>query len=61
MKNNDIRLLAAGSGVKLWEIAKELGVNDGNLSRKLREELTPEKKQEIIDIIKRLAADRSAT
>lgn len=61
MKNNDIRLMAAGSGVKLWEIAKELGVNDGNLSRKLREELAPEKKQEIIDIIKRLAADRSAT
>ena len=40
MKNNDIRLAAAGAGVCLWQIADALGIADNSFSRKLRKELS---------------------
>ena len=42
-------------GVKLWQIAAELNMNDGNFSRKLRCELSDEAKQQIFKIIDALA------
>ena len=54
MKNMDIRLAAASSGVKLWQIADALGMTDGNFSRKLRKELPKEEKQMILEIIERI-------
>ena len=59
MKNKDIRLMAAGAGVKLWEIAQELGMTDSSFSRKLRKEFTPKEKEEIIGIIKRISGGRA--
>ena len=55
MKNIDIREYAKKKGVKLWEIASELHINDGNFSRKLRQELSNEIKQEIFQIIDRIS------
>lgn len=55
--NEDIRLAAYGNGLKLWQVAAAYGVNDGNFSRLLRHELPPEKKQEIFEIIARLAEE----
>lgn len=52
--NNDIKLLAAGAGVKLWQIAKELNVRDDSFSRKLRKELSDDEKQRIFNIINEL-------
>ena len=60
MKNQDIRLEAAGAGVKLWEIAEALGITDSWFSRKLRQELPEEQKAEIRTIIRRIAAERGA-
>ena len=57
MKNIDIRDYARIKGVKLWQIANALHINDGNFSRKLRVELTEDKKQEIFAIIDELAAE----
>ncbi len=54
--NMDLREYAKIRGVCLWEIARELGVNDGNFSRKLRSEFTDEQKTEIREIIDRLSA-----
>lgn len=54
MKNVDIRRAAAGSGVRLWQIADALGMTDGNFSRKLRKELSQEEKQMILEIIERI-------
>ena len=54
MKNMDIRLAAASSGVKLWQIADALGMTDGNFSRKLRKELPQEEKAKIFAIIERI-------
>jgi len=54
MTNQDIRLEAAGAGVKLWQIAERLGIADCNFSRKLRKELPYDKKAEIRRIIAEL-------
>lgn len=56
--NADIREAAKHAGVCLWQIAERVGVNDGNFSRKLRRELPDQEKQEILQIINDLAAER---
>lgn len=55
MHNKTIRELAKEKNVKLWQIADALGINDGNLSRKLRKELPQEEQKRIISIINELA------
>lgn len=55
MKNVDIREYAKKKGVKLWEIASALHINDGNFSRKLRQELSNEMKQKIFQIIDKIS------
>lgn len=57
MCNKDIREYANKRNVRLWQIAIKLGINDGNFSRKLRVELSEEKKAEIRAIIDSLAAE----
>jgi hypothetical protein len=51
MCNQLIRNEARACGVKLWQIADAIGINDGNLSRKLRRELPEEERERIIGII----------
>ena len=46
--NNDIRTKAEKAGVRLWQIAEKIGINDGNFSRKLRHELPQEEKEKIL-------------
>lgn len=58
MNNHDIKEAAKRAGIKLWQIADKLGINDGNFSRKLRKELTPEEKQKIFDIIADLQREK---
>lgn len=53
--NQDIRTAATRAGVKLWQIADKLGMNDGNFCRKLRKELTDDEKAEIMAIIRNLS------
>ena len=55
MANLEIRLMLAEKKVKHYELAKELGMADTTLSGKLRFELPPSKKQEMIDAINRLS------
>lgn len=54
MQNMDIRQEAKSAGVKLWQIAEGLGINDGNFSRRLRRELPDQEKARIRTIIKGL-------
>ena len=44
-------------GVRLWQIAGKLGINDGNFSRRLRYELSEDEKQKILEIINELAEE----
>lgn len=57
MVNQDIRRAAAGAGVKLWQIAEEMGIADYSLSRRLRKELPQEEKDKISAIIERLSRE----
>lgn len=57
MNNQDVRRTAAGSGIRLWQIADALGIADCSLSRKLRKELTQEEKDRIFEIIKELSRE----
>jgi hypothetical protein len=59
MYNEEIRRYAAGNGVRLWQVADELGIADTSLSRKLRKELPTDSKQEIRKIIDKLAKEVS--
>ena len=56
--NQDIRNDVAVHGFKLWELAEALGVNDGNLSRKLRRELPNDQKEHIFRTIDRMVEKR---
>lgn len=56
--NTEIREKAKQAGVRLWEVAAEYGMNDGNFSRKLRLELPQEEKGKILAIIDRLAQEK---
>ena len=55
MKNSRVRVAAMETGVKLWQVAERLGINDGNLSRKLRRELPEEEQEKLLEIIRELA------
>lgn len=57
MANEKIRLEATKAGVKLWQIADRLKLNDGNFSRKLRKELSNEEQEKIFLIIQELRED----
>lgn len=54
MNNHEIREAAERKGVRLWQIAGKLGINDGNFSRKLRFELSEAEKAKILKIIEEL-------
>ncbi len=58
MANDMLKEYAKLSGVKLWQIANELGMHDSNLSKLLRPPLPEEKEAQICAIIDRLAANR---
>lgn len=58
MQNKEIRSAAKNAGVRLWEVAAAYGINDGNFSRKLRQELPQEEKEKILAIIDRLAQEK---
>ena len=58
MCNIDIRQAAKDAGIKLYEIAAEYGINDGNFSRRLRFELPDADKQRIFNIIHQLSKER---
>lgn len=57
--NRDVRAEAFSTGVRLWQVAQELGVTDSTFSRWLRREMTEERKAEVLRAIKRLAEGRA--
>jgi len=57
--NQSMRLEAAGSGIKLWQIAERLGYNDCYFSRLLRKELSDELKERAQKAIKELQEEQS--
>lgn len=54
-RRDAIKEYARNKNIPLWKIAADMGINDGNLSRKLRT-LSEEQEQDIYSRIDRLAA-----
>lgn len=59
MKNEMIRAEAKKKGVKLWEIAERLGIQDSQFSKKLRHELKEDDLTHVLNVIDEIA-DRTA-
>ncbi len=57
MKNDDIKHEVKSAGLRLWQIAEALGLQDSNFSRKLRHELSDTEKAEIRAIIADLSKE----
>ncbi len=57
MNNKDIRNAAGGYGIRLWQVAEAVGMNESAFSRKLRKELPQEEKQRILKVIDNLALE----
>ena len=56
--NEEIKAKAKMSKIPLWKVAKELGIADYVLSKRMREELPEEEQKKIFAIIDNLAAVR---
>ena len=55
--NEEIRERAKKAGIKLWEIADQMGISCAWFSVRLRKELPQAEKAEILTIIDRLAKE----
>ena len=57
--NMKIRAKARNSGVRLWQIADALGMQESLFSKKLRKELPEDEQERILNIIDDLAKGAS--
>lgn len=57
MRNSDIRQEIKSAGLRLWQIAEALGLQDSNSSRRLRHELSEAEKAKIREIIADLSKE----
>ena len=58
MCNDELRLYAAGKGVRLWRIAERFGITDAAFSRKLRKELSVDDAVLFKHYVDEIASDR---
>ena len=61
VQNAELRSLMAAEGIKVYELAHELGYShENNLSRALRNELKPEEAEKVMEAAKRIAERKKA-
>ena len=60
MANQEIRRAAAAAGLRLWQLAERLGYSEGGFSRRLRHELPPEERDQILEIIRTITEEGDA-
>ncbi len=58
MINEDLKLYAAGKGVRLWQIAKKFNVTDSYFSRKLRQTFSAEDSERFKAFVDDIAATK---
>lgn len=58
MTNMGVKSAAKAAGVRLWELADQLGIADTTLSKKLRYELPAAEQEKMVAAIKQIAATR---
>lgn len=54
MTGAEMRETIKAAGVKLWQVAKELGMNDGNFSRRLRNDFSDNETARILSIVEKI-------
>ena len=54
MSGTDIKKMIKDSGLKLWQVAEQIGCNDGNFSRMLRHDFDENKVKQIKEVISKL-------
>ena len=54
MSGSEIKASIKAAGLKLWQVAKEMGMNDGNFSRKLRNDFSDEDTEKVLNAIEKL-------
>ncbi|GGF24271.1 hypothetical protein GCM10010954_23940 [Halobacillus andaensis] len=54
MKNKDIREAISKAGLRHWQVAEAYGIHEGNFSRLLRKELSPDQKEKVFLVIQKL-------
>ena len=52
MNNKKIRKALKETGVKYWELARIMGISDGTLCRRLRDEIPAEEQDKIVKLIR---------
>lgn len=57
MTGAEIKKYIINSGVRIWQVAKAWGINDGNFSRKLRNDFTEEETKKVFKIVSELKKD----
>lgn len=57
MANMVIRKAAREAGVALWRIAKEIGISEPTMTRRMREELPADEQERILGVIEELAKE----
>lgn len=58
MRSQEIKEVIKNSGVRQWQIAEYLGMNEFSLSRKLRNEIAPEFEKQILIAIMQIKQER---
>ena len=61
MNGNEVKRMIIEAGVKLWQVASALGMNDGNFSRRLRKPFNAAEIDRIKAIIAELTANKTKT
>ncbi len=61
MKNARIKIAMTEEGLHQWEVARLMGIHEGSLSRRLRDELPAEEQDKIIDLIRQHARQAEVT
>ena len=56
IQNLELRESAKRAGVRLWQVAMELGMAEATLTRKLRIELSPRDKALVLEAIEAIAS-----
>lgn len=57
MNNREIREAVKQTGVRMWQIAEAMHIQDSALSRKLRHELTAIEKAQVMEVISKLTKE----
>ncbi len=58
MNNQEIRAVMRDNNIYMWQVAKKLNIYETSFCKWFREELSEERKQQVLSAIKEIKSDR---